>query len=95
MCTLFLSLRSWEEETKWVQLLRPFTTAQTLYVCGYRAEHVALALKDVVGEMVAELLPAHDLLCLEDQASVLLFQVRCCPPDLWPSCNHHQESIGD
>ena len=51
---------------EWLQLLRPFTSMQTLFVSTKFAEPVARALEDVTGEMVTEVLPALDLLCLED-----------------------------
>ncbi|KAH9164284.1 hypothetical protein EDB89DRAFT_2017780 [Lactarius sanguifluus] len=51
----------------WVQLLRPFAALQALCVCGYRVERcVALACKDVAGERTGKLLPALDLLCLNN-----------------------------
>ncbi|KAH8982447.1 hypothetical protein EDB86DRAFT_2970429 [Lactarius hatsudake] len=50
-----------------VQFLHQFTTTQTLYVSRERAKRIALALKDADGEMAPRLLPALDLLCLEDQ----------------------------
>jgi len=40
---------------------------QALYVFGDCLEHVSLALEGVDGEMTAGLLPALDLLCLEDR----------------------------
>ncbi|KAH9167715.1 hypothetical protein EDB89DRAFT_112310 [Lactarius sanguifluus] len=50
-----------------VQFLHQFTTTQTLHVSQKSAKRIALALKSVDGEMAAKLLPALDLLCLEDQ----------------------------
>ena len=51
---------------EWLKLLRPFTSVQTLFVSTEFAEPVARALEDVTGEMITEVLPALDLLCLED-----------------------------
>ncbi len=53
--------------TELVRLLRPFTSVQTL--CAYvgLVGHMTLVLKDIAGEMVAEVLPALDLPFLEDQ----------------------------
>jgi len=52
---------------EWLHLLHPFSTVQTLRVDPGIAEHVALALEDIPREMVAEVLPSLDFLCLEDQ----------------------------
>jgi len=52
---------------EWVRLLRPFTTVQMLWVCWFWVQNVALALEDVAGEMVAEVLPAFDLLFLASE----------------------------
>ena len=40
---------------------------KTLYVDQTLARHVALALEDITAEMVAEVLPSLDLICLADQ----------------------------
>ncbi len=53
--------------TDWLDLLRPFTIVETLLVSRRLAGHVTLALQDVTGETVAEVLPALHLLCLEGQ----------------------------
>jgi len=54
------------EDIEWVQLLRLFTSVQTLFVSGKFARYIACALQDLNGEMATEVLPALDLLCLED-----------------------------
>jgi len=41
----------------WRELLQPFTTVKDLYLCPEFAPHIALALQDLVGESVMELLP--------------------------------------
>ncbi len=55
------------DEVEWLQLLHPFSSVQTLSVSGRFAGHVSRALEDIAGVMVTEVLPALDLLCLEDQ----------------------------
>ncbi len=55
------------EPPDWLELLRLFTAVETLRVSKQLAGHVALALEDITGKEVAELLPALQLLCLEDQ----------------------------
>ncbi|KAH9170821.1 hypothetical protein EDB89DRAFT_2071552 [Lactarius sanguifluus] len=55
------------DHTEWLDLLHPFTVVETLLVSRQLAGHVALALRDVTGETVAEVLPALYLLCLEGQ----------------------------
>ena len=50
----------------WLQLLRLFTSLQTLFVSVQLAGYAACVLKDVTGEMASEVLvPALDLLCLD------------------------------
>ena len=53
------------EGMDWLHLLRQFSTVQSLYVSRELAGHVALALEDMTGEMVAVVLPSLDLICLE------------------------------
>jgi hypothetical protein len=55
------------DDVDWQHLLRQFSTVQTLHVTRVLAGHVALALEDITGEMVAEVLPSLDLISLEDQ----------------------------
>ncbi|KAH9165185.1 hypothetical protein EDB89DRAFT_336496 [Lactarius sanguifluus] len=55
------------DDTKWLQLLRPFTAVKTLHGSEQLGGHIALALDDISGEMVAEVLPALDSLWLDDQ----------------------------
>jgi hypothetical protein len=56
----------WEDmdDIEWLQLLLPYTAVRTLFVSTELAGHVARALEDV--EMATEVLPALELLCLED-----------------------------
>ncbi|KAN0130345.1 hypothetical protein V8E53_011687 [Lactarius tabidus] len=55
------------DDVEWLLLLRRFSTVRTLHVCQELAGHVALALEDVTWEMVAEILPHLDLICLAGQ----------------------------
>ncbi|KAH9163233.1 hypothetical protein EDB89DRAFT_574860 [Lactarius sanguifluus] len=52
---------------EWPHLLYQFPTAQTLHAYPKLAGYIALALEDIVGEMVTEVLLSLDLICLEDQ----------------------------
>ena len=62
----------WQDEDwddiDWLELLRPFTAAKTLYGSKQLAGHIALALGGVNGEIVTEELPVLDTLSLEDQS---------------------------
>jgi hypothetical protein len=52
------------DDLDWLELLRPFSSVQTLFVSKELAWHISCALNSA---MVTELLPALDMLCLEDQ----------------------------
>ncbi|KAH9171740.1 hypothetical protein EDB89DRAFT_2070510 [Lactarius sanguifluus] len=51
----------------WLRLLHQFSAVQTLGLYNEPAEHVALTLEDISGELVAEVLPSLDLVCIVDQ----------------------------
>ena len=55
------------DDADWLELLHPFTTVKVLHGSEQLAGHIALALNDVNGEMVAEVLPALDSLWQDDQ----------------------------
>jgi hypothetical protein len=55
------------DEVDWIRLLHQFSAVQTLYVSQKHAEDVALALEGITGEMVTEVLPSLDLICLGGQ----------------------------
>jgi hypothetical protein len=55
------------DDADWLELLRPFTAVKMLHGSEQLAGHIALALDDVSGEMVTEVLPALDSLWLDDQ----------------------------
>jgi hypothetical protein len=50
------------DNVDWLQLLRPFSSMQTLLVDGYLTYRVCEALDDIAGAMVTEVMPALDLL---------------------------------
>jgi hypothetical protein len=64
---LFMSERAFLDSLEWPQLLRQFSTIQTLLVSANISRLVSSALKYVDEERFAEILPALRLLCLEDQ----------------------------
>ena len=55
------------DDAEWLNFLRSFTSVQTLYVSGQLAGHIASSLEDTPRAEAAEVLPALNLLCLEDQ----------------------------
>ncbi len=55
------------DDGEWLHLLHQFSTMKTLRVSRGVAGHVALALEDITGEMVAEVLPSLDLIYLPGQ----------------------------
>jgi len=54
------------DEILWLQLLRPFTTVKVLSVQNALSHYVAFSLQNVTGERAAEVLPALELLCLQN-----------------------------
>ena len=52
---------------RWLELFRPFTAVKSLSVDDELSWHVLLALKNVTGVRAVEVLPALELLCLENQ----------------------------
>jgi hypothetical protein len=55
------------DDVEWTNLLRQFPTLQTLHVSRGLAGHVALALEGIATEMVGEVLPSLDLICVVGQ----------------------------
>ena len=55
------------DDTDWIELLHPFTAVKKLHGSRQLAQHIALALGSVSGEMITEILPALSSLSLEDQ----------------------------
>lgn len=55
------------DDADWLEVLRPFTAVKMLHGTEQLAGHIALALNDVNGEMIADVLPALDSLWLDDQ----------------------------
>ena len=57
----------YENSTRWLALLRPFTAVETLRTCGPLAREVVTALEDSTNDMVTEVLPELQLLNLAGQ----------------------------
>ena len=55
------------DEILWLQLLRSFTTVKALSVQDSLSQHVVSVLQNVTGERAAEVLPALELLCLQNR----------------------------
>jgi hypothetical protein len=55
------------DDIEWRDLLRPFSSVQTLFVSREFAGHVSHSLNDTPVVMVTELFPALEMLCLEGQ----------------------------
>lgn len=71
---LFISSCSWipvyhrlDRGLEWLELLYPFTAVKALIVEEELSQGVALALKSVTGARAAEVLPALEMLCLENR----------------------------
>jgi hypothetical protein len=54
------------EKSHWLELLCPFTSVKSLYLSRVNVRRIAFALQELVGERVAEVLPALQTLFLED-----------------------------
>jgi hypothetical protein len=54
-------------DVEWLHFLNQLSTVQALHVSRPFAEHLALALENITGEMVAEALSSLEFICLEDQ----------------------------
>ncbi|KAH9029791.1 hypothetical protein EDB83DRAFT_2421470 [Lactarius deliciosus] len=52
---------------EWLHLIRSFSSVQTMFVAAIFAEHVSSVLRDTARLRITDVLPALDLLCLEDQ----------------------------
>jgi hypothetical protein len=55
------------DDTDWLGLLRSFTAVKMLHTSKQLAGHIALALDDIGGEMITEVLPALASLSFEDK----------------------------
>jgi len=69
---LFISSDALEDDVlgygiRWLELFHPFTAVKVLSVDDQLSFHIPLALKNVTGERAAEVLPALELLCLDNQ----------------------------
>jgi len=62
-------LRRWPDDmegTQWLELLSPLTTVKHLYVSKELSPHVTLALEDLPGERVTDVVPALEHLSIAD-----------------------------
>ncbi|KAH9021243.1 hypothetical protein EDB85DRAFT_2189791 [Lactarius pseudohatsudake] len=64
---LFLHFNGAGDDIQWLEIFRPFTSVKALSVIGDLSYCVPLTLKNVTGERAAEVLPALELLYLENQ----------------------------
>ena len=55
------------DDIEWLQLLRPFSSVQTLFVSRELAGHVSRSFENTAATMATEVLPALDMVCLEGQ----------------------------
>ncbi|KAH9040344.1 hypothetical protein EDB85DRAFT_128608 [Lactarius pseudohatsudake] len=71
----YLIIVSWSPEyeellgdrIRWLELLHPFTAVKALGVQDKLSRRIVLALRRITGERAAEVLPALELLCLENR----------------------------
>ncbi|KAH9169999.1 hypothetical protein EDB89DRAFT_2230952 [Lactarius sanguifluus] len=63
-----LDLGPWEkpDDFEWPELLRPFSSVRTLFVAPIFATDVSPVGRDISRVIATEVLPALELLCLED-----------------------------
>jgi hypothetical protein len=87
------------EDIEWIHLLQQFPAVQTLHVSRELAGHVALALEDIAGEMVDEVIPSLDLIRVVDQpaSSIEKFiaarQLSGCPVTVIDSETEFDETL--
>jgi hypothetical protein len=62
------------ENAQWLEVLYPFTAVKNLYLSKNFAPRIAPALQELVGEGVAEVLPALKTLFLAEQPSGAVLQ---------------------
>jgi hypothetical protein len=82
------------DDVEWLHLLQQFPTVQTLHVSQELAGYIALALEDVTGGMVVEVLPSLDLIYLAGQPALSIHKVCCLPPAFWSPCNRLRHTNG-
>jgi hypothetical protein len=58
--------QGWQGDSRWLELLRPFTGVKEIYMSYENMEFIASALQELVGERVTENLPALQTLFLTD-----------------------------
>ena len=67
---LLASFGEFIESVQWLEILKPFTAAKTLYLPKEIAQCIAPALQELVGERAARVLPALESIFLEDLESL-------------------------
>ena len=88
-------------DVEWLHLLHQFPTVQTLRVSGELDGHVSLALEDITAEMVTEVLPFLDSICLagERASSLKKFvaarQLSGRPVTVFNPDNFHETLVRD
>ncbi len=55
------------DDVDWLHLLQQFSIVKTLHVSLELADQIALALEDIAEDIVAEVFPSLDLICLVGQ----------------------------
>ena len=61
-----IQLSGWQENSQWLEFFHPFTAAKDLYIASEFTSRIALALQELVGERVLEVLPVLQALFLEE-----------------------------
>jgi hypothetical protein len=61
-----IQLSGWQENSQWLEFFHPFTAVKDLYIASEFTSRITLALQELVGERVTEVLPALQTLLLEE-----------------------------
>ena len=66
-CTSIILEPDEMDDIEWLELLRPFSSVQTLFVSKEFAGHISRSLEAIATAIATEVLPALDVLCLEGE----------------------------
>ena len=77
------------DDIQWLELLHSFTAVKALSVQYALAPYIALALKNITGDSAAEILPALELLFLENQSATSVEGFLAARPGRGSPCNLH------
>ena len=96
-------MRYWEglEKTRWLELLRPFTTVKDLYLCEELALSVARVLRGLTGERATEVLPVLQRIFVrgrqKSEAVALAIEPFITERQLFgrPVATHHWDTPGE